>query len=164
MIYDLTNLVRGLGGIDETKKALEWFRNDALNVDSDWTVIAFSHDSPIKNFDENYALDNSVHNGIAMLDAIKECKKERGFDFAAWLIGHYHGDFDYCIDGINLVLVASETAYVPTLWTMPEGGYYPDRILGTDTEDLWDAVCVDKNAHTLRFFRFGAGKDREITY
>ena len=29
-IYDVCTLVRGLGGVDETRKALEWFRNSAV--------------------------------------------------------------------------------------------------------------------------------------
>ena len=32
MIYDLDNLIRGLGGIDATKKALEWFRNETVKA------------------------------------------------------------------------------------------------------------------------------------
>lgn len=32
MIYDLANLLRGLGGIDETKDALEWFRVRAVQA------------------------------------------------------------------------------------------------------------------------------------
>lgn len=143
---------------------LDWFRNDALSLNEEWTVIAFTHDSPIKKFDESFAENNPIYNGNAMMDAIKSGMKKNGFRFAAWLVGHYHGDLEYCADGINIVLVASETAYVPTLWDMPEGGYYPDRALGTETEDLWDAVCVDTETRVLRFFRFGAGKDRVISY
>ena len=30
MIYDVPNLVKGLGGIEETRKALEWFREEAV--------------------------------------------------------------------------------------------------------------------------------------
>lgn len=143
---------------------LEWFKKDALNLNSDWTAIAFSHDSPTNNFTEKYIEKNTIYNGNEMLDAIRDGIKEKGFNFAVWLIGHYHGDMEFCADGINLVLVASETAYVPKLWDMPEGGYYPERNLNTDTEDLWDAVCVDTNKKKVRFFRFGAGKDREISY
>ncbi len=157
------NTVKGAHlGYDDAQ--LDWFKNDALNLGEEWTVIAFAHDTPIKSFNENYAKDNPIYNGLAMMDAIKDGMKKNGFKFAAWLVGHYHGDFEYCADGINFVFVASETAYVPTLWDMPEDGYYPDRVLGTSTEDLWDAVCVDTDARVLRFFRFGAGRDRVISY
>lgn len=143
---------------------LEWFKSDALNLGEGWTVIAFAHDAPISTFDESFMKNNTIYNGNEMLSVIKDKMKKNGFKFAAWLVGHYHGDMTFCADGVNLVFVASETAYVPTLWDMPEGGYYPDRILGTETEDLWDAVCVDTDEQKLRFFRFGAGKDREISY
>ncbi len=149
-------------GYDDAQ--LEWFKNEALNLGEGWTVISFAHDSPTNVFNENYAEENTIYNGNAMMDAIRDKMKKNGFRFAAWLVGHYHGDMTFCADGINLVFVASETAYVPTLWDMPEGGYYPDRTLNTETEDLWDAVCVDTDEQKLRFFRFGAGKDREISY
>jgi len=32
MIYELRNLISGLGGIEETKKALEWFRNETVKA------------------------------------------------------------------------------------------------------------------------------------
>lgn len=152
----------GVNGYDDAQ--LEWFRNDALCAPSGWTVVAFAHDAPMKNFDENYATDNPIYNGNAMLDAIKNAKEKNGINFAAWLVGHYHGDMAFCADGINIVLVASETAYVPTLWDMPDGGHYPQRELGTTTEDLWDAVCIDTAQRKLHFFRFGAGCDREFSY
>jgi hypothetical protein len=143
---------------------LEWFKNEALNLGEEWTVIVFSHDSPISNFSTSYRENNYIYNGNAMMDAIISGMQNNGFKFAAWLVGHYHGDLEFCADGINIVLVASETAYVPSLWDMPDSGYFPERVLGTDSEDWWDAVCVDTDARILRFFRFGAGEDREISY
>lgn len=141
-------------------KQLEWFRSDALNLGEEWTVIAFSHDSPFKDFSDKFAEDDSIYNGNTMLGAIRSGVKTRGFKFAAWLVGHYHGDYIFNADGINIVLVASQTAYTPSLWNMPKGGSFPKRTI----EDCWDAVCVDSEKRVLRFFRFGAGADREISY
>ena len=155
--------VKGIvSGYDDAQ--LEWFTDVALDVGKGWTVVAFSHDAPFKSFDENFASDNPIYNGNAMMDAIKTKQAQNGFHFAVWLVGHYHGDMVYRADGINVVLVASETAYVPTLWDMPEGGYYPQRELDSETEDAWDAVKIDTDNRKLYFFRFGAGEDRVIEY
>ncbi len=151
-----------INGYDDNQ--LEWFRNEALNVSDDVTVLVLSHDSPVKNFNDNFRTDNPIYNGNAMLDAVIDGRKKRGFKFAAWLVGHYHGDLTFEADGINIVLVASETAYIPSLFDMPDGGNYPPRELGTSTEDLWDALCIDTDRCEVHLFRFGSGRDRIVSY
>ena len=41
---------------------------------------------------------------------------------------------------------------------------FPERKLGTVTEDAWDAVSIDTNERKIHMVRFGAGDDREISY
>lgn len=149
-------------GIDDEQ--FNWIADVALDVGEGWTVMAFSHDTPFAEFNDSACIDNPRINGNCVMELIKKASAEKGFDFAAWFVGHFHGDYIGEINGLNFILVASETAYVPTLWDMPEGGYYPERVLGTDTEDLWDAVVLDKANRKVRLFRFGAGEDREIGY
>ncbi len=149
-------------GIDEEQ--IKWMRDFALDVGKGWTVMIFSHDVPLKDLDAEVCDENSKINGILAMDIVKEACKTRGFDFAGWFVGHTHGDYTGKVYGLNFILVASETAYVPQLWGMPEGGYYPDRELNTVSEDLWDCVILDKQNRKIRIFRFGAGCDREIDY
>ena len=144
---------------------IEWLKNEALQIDKDYTVVFSSHDTPFEEFsDEGFANDNTRVNGHLLVDTINEARAEKGFDIAVWLVGHFHGDITAKVSGINFVLVASQTAYVPQLWDMPEGGYFPERMLNTVTEDLWDSVLIDKENRKVKFIRFGAGVDREVSY
>ena len=149
-------------GIDTQQ--LEWFEECALDVDKGWTVMIFSHDVPLKDLDAEVCIENSKINGVHAMAILKEARKNKEFDFAGWFVGHTHGDYIGKIDGINFILVASETAYVPQLWSMPNAGYYPERVLNTVSEDLWDCVILDKAERKIKIFRFGAGNDREIDY
>lgn len=149
---------------DSDREQAEWFKNEAINVESDWTLMLFSHDVPFAKFAEDEGDNVTKCNAESMLSALTEAKKNKGFNVAAWFIGHFHGDMVTVRNGINFVLVASETAYVPQLWAMPYGGYYPKRDLGTVTEDLWDAAILNREEKTLTLLRFGAGEDRKISY
>ena len=123
-----------------------------------------SHVPPFPVFCDDVCKDNTRPNGNETMELIKSKSKEIGFSVACWFLGDYHGDLMGNFNSINFVITADETAYVPQLWNMPEGGYFPERSLNTDTEDLWDAVVLDKENRKIRIFRFGAGKDREISY
>ena len=137
-------------------KQIEWLKKEAL--DTDKTIIFLSHASPL-----NSLTDMSV---TPVIQAILEAKEEKGFEIAAWFIGHYHGDCILNAHGINFILVGSETAYVPQLWgfTDKEPEVYHERKLGSVSEDLWDAVTVNRKTRTIKLYRFGAGKDREVKY
>lgn len=166
--YDGANFEKVYGSRIETS---DWLYNEALNVDSEWTVILFSHDVPFSGIP--VADVNNIKyqmNGKELFEAVLRAKKEREFDIAGWFIGHFHDDFEQNISGVNFILVSSQTAYVPTLW----GALLPERYgknfenykreLGDVTEDLWDAVVLDKKERKLKLFRFGAGFDRVIDY
>ncbi len=148
-----------------SKENIDWLEKDALNLSEGWTVLLFSHDVPFADFNEETLMtDNPRNNGNLALETVLKCKKERGFDIPAWIVGHFHGDMIKNLFGINFVLVGNETAYVPRLWDMPEGGVYNERVLNSVTEDLWDVALLNLKQRKIKFVRFGAGCDREITY
>lgn len=143
-------------GIDTAQ--IEWFENDALNVDSDYTVMIFSHGSLF----DAYA-DKELDENIALQTLLKK-REENGFDVACWFIGHFHGDYTKKIADVNFAFIGSQTSYIPTLWDMPKGGYFPKRQIGTVSEDLWDCCILNKSERRLKLLRFGAGADRELYY
>lgn len=152
---------------DIDEEQAKWFENEAIEVGKDWTLMLCSHDVPFASISDDDEPGDTKENGAAVLKALVKAKKERGFDVAAWFIGHFHGDMIKIRDGINFVMVASETAYVPQLWSMgdPNGpGYFPERELGTVTEDLWDSAILNKKDRTVTLIRFGAGKNRKVSY
>lgn len=144
---------------------IKWLKNEALKLDSSWTVLIFSHDTPFGEFSDSGSKNDKTRvNGQLLMDTVLLEKNKRQFDLAGWFVGHFHGDYIGKIRGINFILVGSQTAYVPQLWEMPKGGGYAERDLGTVTEDLWDSVLIDKKRHLLKLIRFGAGEDRSIEY
>lgn len=150
-------------GIDAEQ--IKWLEDEALNVGEDYTVMLFSHDTPFSNFDEEHIFDDNRRvNGNLAFKTLLKCKKERGFDVAAWFVGHFHGELTAKYFDINFILIGCETAYVPQLWDMPANGFYYERELGTKTEDLWDSVILNKSERTLSLIRFGAGEDRRVEY
>ena len=152
---------KGYGISDEQ---LEWLKTEALDIQPGWTVMVFSHEIPFKDFSDNALSDTTRINGTKALELLISAKEKIGFDIAAWIVGDTHGEFVGKACGINVIIVGNETAYVPQLWSMPDGGWFEDRKLGTVTEDLWDAVTLDKKSRELKFFRFGAGRDRSLKY
>ncbi|MBQ8588064.1 MAG: metallophosphoesterase [Clostridia bacterium] len=147
-------------------KQIEWVKNTALDISGDKTVIFLSHDVPFKYLNTDVLEDEGKLTESRLLDAVLDAQREKGFNVAAWFVGHFHGDLICKVKGINFVLVAGQTAYVPQLWgnspKNPE--QYPIRELGTATEDLWDAVILDSKARRIKLFRFGSGEDRELSY
>ena len=145
---------------------LKWLDEEALALDSGWTVLFLSHDGPLSYFDEARLSEENWEgsNKKELLDLIQTARKERGFAIAAWLIGHWHGELCETVEGINYIVVGSQTCYVPQLWDMPEKGYYSPRKPGTVTQDLWYGVSLHLNERTLYFTHFGAGDDHVVTY
>ncbi len=144
---------------------VEWFKNEALNLDKEWTVIIVSHDSPFNKFyDDAYLDEDSRINGKRMFEILLSKKNEKKFNVAAWLIGHFHGEFVSKVNGINMIIVPGETAYKFQLGKMPDGGEFLDRKLNTATEDSWKGAVLDKKNKVLKLFAFGAGEDITVYY
>ena len=61
-------------------------------------------------------------------------------------------------------VVGSQTCYVPQLWLMPDSGHYEKRERGTVSQDLWDAVILNREKRELYLCRFGVGDDGVIHY
>lgn len=144
---------------------LEWLRREALAVDEDWTVMLFSHDGPLKLYDQDKIAQEPIgESARVLLKTVLDAWAECGFSIAGWFIGHWHGELCQVVEGIPFIIIGSQTSYVPQLWSMPEKGHYEKREIGTLSQDLWDSVAWDKAGRKLYLFRFGAGKDRCITY
>lgn len=146
-------------------RQLEWLKTEALEVQADWTVMLFSHDGPLRYYaQEKYEEEPWNGNSRELMETVLCAKREKGFQVAAWFIGHWHGELCNIVEGIPFIIVGSQTCYIPQLWLMPEPGYYAPRRRGTVTQDLWDAVVWKKEKQELHLIRFGAGEDRIIHY
>ena len=138
-----------------------WFEQVALKLPKDYSVMIFSHTEPMGEV-ISAPWPNTIEQsgGREMIDIIKK----NNADLICWCIGHCHGDIILNVEGIQIVSTASQTAYVPQLWSMCGNGYFPERCVNTVTQDAWDSIIVNTQKRTVNFIRFGAGKDRLIKY
>ncbi|MBE6651294.1 MAG: metallophosphoesterase [Ruminococcaceae bacterium] len=159
---------------------LNWFANVALDVPStDWTVVLCTHEPMC------YSLDNRNEVPgygiiVKILNAFKKHTKfegeelyegqqahfstkisvdytGRGGNFAVWVGGHTHWDYDLVLDGVLSVA------------TLNDGMHNSDRNptpheAGTTNEQAFDIYTIDKTNHKLYVTRIGAGNDREFEY
>jgi len=156
-----------------------WFCREAMQVPDGWTVIMGSHIPPVAIHREDPEIGGlAAHHGrdccdvlCAMIRREKAVIGGQEVDFteskakvAAWLFGDTHGDTLRKYKELTLVSTASQTAYIPQLWSLEYGGFPSPRTLGTPDQDCWDSVVLDTEAGTLHFFRFGAGEDRRVEF
>lgn len=131
-----------------TKEQLTWLRNNALNVDNDWTIIIFTHTLYFVDFDLDI-LRTSVQGAT---DFIKEMESynENG-KIACVLMGHAHRDRIHVgRSGIPYIITASDR-YAPY-----HGDINMERTPGTTSEQHFEVVVVDKGKRTVKLFAIGA--------
>lgn len=74
--------------------------------------------------------------------------------------GHYHNDAINKRNGINYI---STGCSCPIPRHLNGQGLLDNRDLDTLNEDLFDVLILTPNTNKIKIFRYGAGKDREIT-
>lgn len=166
---------------------LEWLINTALKVDDDWQVLVMTHQPPIPGMPEN----NLGYNSDALIKILEsfeagtsvEIKKQDEvfhdgtFDLdlhtnftkpgtiIAVLSGHAHNDFTITQNGINYV--QSCCGYIDILLYHSQNGQpakYGQRDQYTYSAICFDICILNTTNRTLKFKRFGFGKDRQISY
>lgn len=121
-----------------------WLKNVALNVpDNDWVAVILAH---------------KIHWGI---QEIAKEKMDSGVTVAFCLGGHEHRDtFIPYTDlengkGVNFVQTTCDACYA-------DDGY--GRTAGTDNENAFDVVTIDKTQRKIVMYRIGAGDIRSFDY
>lgn len=166
---------------------LEWLINTALKVEDGWQVIVMTHQPPIPGMPEN----NLGYNSDALIKILEsfkagtsvEIKKQDEvfhdgtFDLdlqtnftkpgtiIAVLSGHAHNDFTITQNGINYV--QSCCGYIDVLLYHSQHGKpakYGQRDQYTYSAICFDICILNTTNRTLKFKRFGFGKDRQISY
>lgn len=127
--------------------------------------MIFSHAIPGSRFEtgvkpRNYR-GNFVDKALAIL---QKAIRSRGIHFVAWICSHYGYDCEIQESSINYIALGGLAAMPCQGVMIPEARRETERISGTESEDLWDAFVLKTQERKLYLFRFGAGKDRVITY
>ena len=131
-----------------TTEQLEWFKNTALDVDTGWTIIVFTHVLYDIDISSN-RLKTGPLGSKAIIDAIDNYKGNG--TIACVLMGHTHRDrLHLGSTGVPYIISASDR----------HATYYGDidvkRIPGTITEQHFEVVVIDKSQRKIQLFSIGA--------
>lgn len=126
---------------------LDWFKKEALNVQSGWTIIIFTH--TLYSVDE---LDKLVtgHAGASyFIDAIESYNGNGAI--ACVLMGHAHRDrLHIGKTGIPYIISACDRHVTY------HGDINVERIPGTISEQHFEVVVIDKAKRIINLFSIGA--------
>lgn len=160
------------------EEQLKWFAHVALDVPSpDWSVVLCSHENAATRTPKHYTHNHPIlmgiinafqnHTAFSMKTEFEDepfCNAEisvdytnKGGNFIAWVSGHDHKDVIEEHDGVVCTITMHDAV-------RQDGGSYPVRILGTDTEHSFDIFLVDKANRKCKIVRVGYGEDREFSY
>lgn len=160
---------------------LKWLAYIALNVPDDYSVIICSHVPPYREADKNaigwtsekiildsevalgivnayrnkttYAYNGTIgENTMAETYAINVDFTQYKGDVVCWVAGHTHKDYIFDLDGLKVVSTADCAEVTNSAATT----FAPARKAGTNTEYIFDFLCVNKATRTCNIVRLGA--------
>ncbi len=155
-------------------KQIQWLAHKALNFmdkpdRNEWAVVAFAHyvHVPTKNYSLLLGIINAFKEGTSFTGSTTDedyassvsvdFTDQGSGEFITFICGDSHKDIDFMHlnYGIYQFTVLSS--------------YYPDsdrntREKGTDTQDSFNIVIIDRENKLIKLIRFGAGEDRVLNY
>ena len=132
-----------------------WLRDVALNVDSTWNIVVFTHDFWTINLETNAInkLGQSTET-LAILDAHNTDATKGKILFIQQ--GHTHRDrITYTDGGIPLVMTTCDKNHISMINGYPDISPAVDRTSGTINEQAFDVVVIDKTLKKATFVRIG---------
>jgi len=132
----------------------EWLRQTLSSLGSKQKAIIFSHLPPITRL-QFWA--KALRGEKELINVLHDYKDR----ILAWVNGHNHADHIDNEEGFPIISVANAKCEC-FLEHKPEGFISPKRILGDVSQELWDILLVNAKKGSLRFIRFGSGKDKMV--
>ena len=131
-----------------TAAQLQWFNNTALNVETGWTIVVFTHTLYFVAFDSN-KLGVSSSDAIPFINAIDNYSGNG--KIACVLMGHVHRDRIHLgSTGVPYIITQSDR-HSPY-----HGDINVQRTPGTITEQHFEVVVIDKGKRQVKLFSIGA--------
>lgn len=142
--------------IEYDEAQIEWFENEALDVEEGWTILIFTH-ALIYGTDTPHGvyIPTEFPSYMKMYNIIS--KYDGKGTIAAVFQGHTHYD-----DSMSIPCEADPTRSIPVIITTADryladtSMIQGDRKLGTITEQAFDAVVIDKGKRSITVVRIGA--------
>ncbi len=143
-----------------TKKQTIWLRETLNCAPAGTKFLVFSHDAPLAKLDYWSFL---IRNGEEILDILEACNAKEQYQIIGFFYGHTHAD--YIFEECSFPVVSVGCAKLEYFTDKkPENSIIYERKAGTVSQDLWDSLLIDFEKQKLKLVRFGAGKDREISF
>lgn len=143
-----------------TKEQTEWLEGVLSSAEAGTRFLIFSHDAPLAKLDY---WSFYVRNGEKILDILEKYNRLEQYQIVGFFYGHTHADYIFgeCSFPVVSVGCAKLEYYTDK---KPRGAKAWPRKADTASQDLWDSVLIDFERQRLRLVRFGAGKDREVSF
>ena len=129
------------------KEQLEWFKNIALNVESGWHIVIFSHSL----YYVSCSTDSLCIGPAGASDFINAIEYYKGKGvISCVLLGHTHRDRIHIGRTGVPYIISSSDRYAPY-----KDDINVERKPGTTTEQHFEVVILDKGNRTLKLFSIG---------
>ena len=143
-----------------TREQITWLKETLNCAPAGTKFLVFSHDAPLAKLDYWSFL---IQNGEELLDVLETYNAKEEYQIIGLFYGHTHADymFEECSFPVVSVGCAKLEYFIDK---KPENAVIYERKAGTASQDLWDSLLIDFNKQKLKLVRFGAGKDREVSF
>ncbi len=131
-----------------TTEQLKWFKDKALNVETGWTIVVFTHSIYYVSC-ANDKLGVGPIGAEAFIDAIDNYQGKG--TIACVLIGHTHRDRIHIGNSGIPYIISSCDRYASY-----NGDINVSRIPGTISEQHFEVVVIDKQKRRIKLFSIGA--------
>jgi Icc-related predicted phosphoesterase len=135
-------------------ECIKWLENTLANTPDNIKTIIFSHLPPVARLQ---FWTKQIRGEAEILEVIKTHQSK----MLAWINGHNHADRLDDNEGFPIVSVANAKCEAFTE-RKTEGFVTPERKLNDRTQEAFDIILVNAEKETIRFIRYGSGKDRII--
>lgn len=168
MCYDIPSkkvrfiLFKQWGGSSFVDSTLAYVDAKVKELSSEWVVIVACHSYwGVSRSGGSVTFPLST-NSLRIGNAFLQTNSESEAKIIAWFVGHTHNDLETTIssgnESIRIICTTCDTYRQSAVW----GSW--TMTAGTDTEQAFDVVQIDRDHRKIYLTRVGAGESREYTY
>lgn len=139
---------------------LAWLDETMASAPAGTRFLIFTHDAPLAKLDYW-----SVHirNGEELLSILDKYNAKEEYQVIALFYGHTHADYVFEECSFPMISIGcAKLEYFTDKKPPCVDVWY--RKADDVSQDLWDSLVIDFEQQKLFLVRFGAGKDREVSY
>lgn len=136
-----------------------WLRGVLDTLPAGWGSLVFAHGPLLR---QTHVWGKQILGEQRVRRLLQRLDRRAGNAVLAYVHGHSHADQLKLLYGFPMVSVGCAK-----LEDFPEhkpwGATVPHRRAGTASQELWDVVLANARERSVRFVRFGAGEDVEVS-